>query len=54
MQNLLRNAVSGTRRRMKEDGYNIDLTYILQDRLIVMSYPADGGETLYRNNWKDV
>lgn len=54
MKKMLRNAVSGTRRRMKDDNYNIDLSYVCKDRIIVMSYPASGNETLYRNDYRDV
>lgn len=52
--NSIRSLVSGTRRRMINEDYNIDLTYICQDRIIVMSFPASGKETLYRNDHKDV
>jgi phosphatidylinositol-3,4,5-trisphosphate 3-phosphatase/dual-specificity protein phosphatase PTEN len=38
----LQKLVSGTRRRYKEEGYDIDLSYICQDRIIVMSFPASG------------
>ena len=48
----LKNKVSGTRRRMIEGDYNIDLSYICQDRIIVMSFPASGKETMYRNDYK--
>mgnify|MGYP002631915428 FL=1 len=34
--------------------YNIDLSYICLDRIIVMSFPADGKEAIYRNDWKKV
>ena len=50
----LKNKVSGTRRRMIEGDYNIDLSYICQDRIIVMSFPASGKETMYRNDYKQV
>lgn len=33
---------------MKEDGYNLDLTYVCP-RVIAMSYPASGVESVYRN-----
>jgi hypothetical protein len=38
---------------MKEDGYNLDLTYITE-RIIGMSFPASGFESIYRNNIKSV
>lgn len=44
----LREIVSGPKIRYTEDGYNLDLTYICT-RLIAMSYPASGVESVYRN-----
>jgi phosphatidylinositol-3,4,5-trisphosphate 3-phosphatase/dual-specificity protein phosphatase PTEN len=46
---LLREIVGGPKHRFKEDGYNLDLTYIT-DRLIAMAFPASGIEKLYRNS----
>ena len=46
--NWLRNKVSGESYRFKENGYNLDLTYIT-DRIIAMSYPASGIEQWFRN-----
>lgn len=46
--NKIRSLVSGNRRRKKEDGFNLDLTYITS-RIIAMSYPSSGLESLYRN-----
>ena len=55
MAKLLREKVSGTRRRMITGNYNIDLTYIVQDRIIVMSYPAGNfKQKMYRNDAKEV
>jgi phosphatidylinositol-3,4,5-trisphosphate 3-phosphatase/dual-specificity protein phosphatase PTEN len=45
---FLRKLVSGPKNRYKENGYNLDLTYICP-RLIAMSYPASGVESIYRN-----
>lgn len=39
---------------MTDGEWNIDLSYICQDRIIVMSYPSEGKEALYRNNAVDV
>jgi hypothetical protein len=46
--NSLRKLVSGNRRRIKEEGFNLDLTYITS-RVIAMSYPSHGMEQYYRN-----
>ena len=46
--NKLRQLVSGNRRRLKAEDYNLDLTYITS-RIIAMSYPSSGVESWYRN-----
>lgn len=52
---MLREKVSGTRRRMVTGNYNIDLTYIVEGRVIVMSFPAAGfKQKLYRNDAREV
>ena len=50
----LQKKIGGPRRRMKEAGLDIDLSYICQDRIIVMSFPASGCKTLWRNKWTNV
>ena len=45
--------VSGPKNRFKENGYNLDLTYIC-NRLIAMAFPASGMEKIYRNSIEDV
>ena len=50
MVDSLRKLVSGNRRRYTEDNVSLDLTYIIPDRLIAMSYPSSGFESLYRNS----
>ena len=49
MKNFFRKLVAGTRRRFEEDGYDLDLTYIIPNRIIAMSYPAQGIESNWRN-----
>jgi phosphatidylinositol-3,4,5-trisphosphate 3-phosphatase and dual-specificity protein phosphatase PTEN len=49
MVESLRKLVSGNRRRFVEDDYSLDLTYITPGRIIAMSYPASGFESVYRN-----
>ena len=46
---LLRTIVSGKKKRLRERGYDLDLSYITP-RLIAMSFPAQGFEKLYRNS----
>ena len=50
MVDSLRKLVSGNRRRYTEDNVSLDLTYIIPNRLIAMSYPSSGFESLYRNS----
>lgn len=49
MVEKLRKLVSGNRRRFTDDEFSLDLTYIIPNRIIAMSYPASGFESLYRN-----
>lgn len=53
MVDFLKEIVSGPKNRFKENGYNLDLTYICP-RIIGMSFPASGVETIYRNSINDV
>eukprot|EP01065_Artemidia_motanka_P007898 TRINITY_DN13956_c0_g5_i1.p1 TRINITY_DN13956_c0_g5~~TRINITY_DN13956_c0_g5_i1.p1 ORF type:complete len:587 (+),score=130.64 TRINITY_DN13956_c0_g5_i1:75-1835(+) len=43
-----RKMVSADRRRFREDGFDLDLTYIT-DKIIAMSWPSSGAESFYRN-----
>jgi phosphatidylinositol-3,4,5-trisphosphate 3-phosphatase and dual-specificity protein phosphatase PTEN len=48
--NFVRTKVSGKRNRTKEDGYDLDLTYITP-RILAMSFPAQAFiQKIYRNN----
>lgn len=50
----LRKAVTGLKTsRFQEQGFDLDLTYVT-DRIIAMSFPGSGFETIYRNALKDV
>lgn len=51
--NFLREMVSKNKVRFKDEDYNLDLTYITP-RIIAMSFPALGFESMYRNKIKDV
>ena len=44
---------SENKRRYREDGYDLDLTYIT-DRVIAMSFPSSGWLSLYRNPIEEV
>ena len=50
MVEAIRKLVSGNRRRFIDDQFSLDLTYIIPDRLVAMSYPSSGFESLYRNS----
>ena len=45
--------MSGKKKRFKDDDFNLDLTYITE-RIIAMSFPASGVETIFRNSINDV
>eukprot|EP01029_Cantina_marsupialis_P028451 TRINITY_DN776190_c0_g1_i1.p1 TRINITY_DN776190_c0_g1~~TRINITY_DN776190_c0_g1_i1.p1 ORF type:complete len:478 (-),score=98.35 TRINITY_DN776190_c0_g1_i1:220-1653(-) len=51
--NKLRTAVSGPRHRYKEDGFDLDLSYITP-RIIAMGFPGSGFVATFRNNIEDV
>jgi len=51
--NWLREIVSGKRRRLITDNYNLDITYIT-NRVLAMSFPAQGIESFYRNSIENV
>eukprot|EP00457_Paulinella_chromatophora_P001792 gb/GEZN01001794.1/.p1 GENE.gb/GEZN01001794.1/~~gb/GEZN01001794.1/.p1 ORF type:complete len:877 (+),score=112.48 gb/GEZN01001794.1/:93-2723(+) len=53
VSNKIRGKVSKKKLRFKEDGYDLDLTYITP-RLLAMGYPSEGVEGAYRNSLKDV
>ena len=50
MVEAIRKLVSGNRRRFHDDNFSLDLTYIIPNRMIAMSYPSSGFESMYRNS----
>jgi len=51
--NFLRKIVSGKRKRLQTEKYDLDITYVTE-RVCGMSFPASGFEKCYRNNINDV
>jgi phosphatidylinositol-3,4,5-trisphosphate 3-phosphatase/dual-specificity protein phosphatase PTEN len=49
----LKTAVSKDKKRMKVDGYDLDLTYIT-NYVVALGYPADGIQASIRNKREDV
>uniref|UniRef100_A0A8C9DS80 Phosphatidylinositol-3,4,5-trisphosphate 3-phosphatase n=1 Tax=Prolemur simus TaxID=1328070 RepID=A0A8C9DS80_PROSS len=48
LEQLTRRMVSGNKRRYTHGGFDLDLTYVTE-RIIAMSFPSSGKQSLYRN-----
>lgn len=53
LKKKIRNVVSKKKNRLKEDGYDLDLTYV-KPNLIAMGYPSDDIEGIFRNPYSEV
>jgi phosphatidylinositol-3,4,5-trisphosphate 3-phosphatase/dual-specificity protein phosphatase PTEN len=51
--NWLRKLVSTNKKRLENESYNLDLTYIT-NRIIACGFPAEGFEQVYRNRRSDI
>jgi hypothetical protein len=51
--NFLRNIVARDKNRYKDNEVELDISYITP-RILAMSFPASGIESMYRNNIKSV
>ena len=49
----LKACVSGNKKRIVGDGFDLDLTYIT-NRIVAFGYPAEGFEATYRNSRQDI
>jgi len=55
MLTVVREAVSKEKRRFKEDGFDLDLSYMGEnDRIVAMGFPSESMEAAYRNPMKEV
>lgn len=53
LTDIIRKKTSKQKKRFREDGFDLDLTYIT-DRVIAMGFPSESIERIYRNRMKDV
>ncbi|XP_075908017.1 phosphatidylinositol 3,4,5-trisphosphate 3-phosphatase TPTE2-like isoform X2 [Petromyzon marinus] len=53
LEKASRQMVSQNKRRYRKDGFDLDLTYVTE-RVIAMSFPSSGTQSMYRNPIKEV
>ncbi|KAJ8280643.1 hypothetical protein GJAV_G00057260 [Gymnothorax javanicus] len=53
LEKATRRMISENKRRYRKDGFDLDLTYVTE-RIIAMSFPSSGKQSLYRNPIKEV
>ena len=53
MSKVARRLVSKQKQRLKQDGFDLDLTYIT-DQVIAMGLPCTGSAAIYRNPQSEV
>ncbi|ELR17117.1 phosphatase, putative [Acanthamoeba castellanii str. Neff] len=54
LTNPMRKKVSLKKKRWVKDGFDLDLAYIGDSRLLAMGYPSEGAEGVYRNPLSEV
>jgi len=53
MGNAVKHLVSKNKRRYKDDGFDLDLSYVTE-KIIAMGYPSESMESMFRNSLDDV
>ena len=51
--NAVKHLVSKNKRRYKDDGFDLDLSYVTE-KIIAMGYPSESMESMFRNSLDDV
>ena len=51
--NAVKHLFSKNKRRYKDDGFDLDLSYVTEN-IIAMGYPSESMVSMFRNFWDDV